>query len=196
MEQNKRLNIGVMTCHIDTEYVQNICDGIIHAAEDMDANVIFFPGMYVSAFYDSMQSSEYDYQFNTLYDYAIRSGIDVLIISLGTLAPYINYSDINLFLKRFKDTSIVILEEDIPGYNCLTINNFSGMRACLEHLITDHGYRKICFVNGKRNNRDSTERLSVYQTVLQEHDIPYDATMVVTSFLRLLQPELCAPEMM
>lgn len=178
MEQKKRLNIGVLTCHIDTEYVQNICDGIIHAAEDMDANVIFFPGMYVSAFYDSMQSSEYDYQFNTLYDYAIHSGIDVLIISLGTLAPYINYSDINLFLKRFRDSSIVILEEDIPGYHCLTINNISGLHACLEHLIKDHGYRKICFVNGKRNNRDSAERLAVYQAALEENDIPYDSSMV------------------
>ncbi len=178
MKQEKRLNIGVLTCHIDTEYAQNICDGIIHAAEDMDANVIFFPGMYVSAFYNSLQSSEYDYQFNTLYDYAIHSGIDVLIISLGTLAPYINYSDIDVFLKRFKDSSIIILEEDIPGYNCLTINNDAGLRACLEHLIDDHGYKKICFVNGKRNNRDSAERLAVYQNVLQEHGIAYDSSMV------------------
>lgn len=173
----KRLNIGVFVCHIETEYVSNMCNGIIHAAEDSDANVIFFPGMYVSAYHDSTQPAEYDYQINTVYNYARQSNIDILIISLGTIRPFINDSGIDLFLNRFKEITLVILEEEIPDYHCLTIDNKTGFRDCLEHLINKHGFRKICYVNGKRNNRDSAERLEVYLDVMQEHNLPVEPSM-------------------
>ncbi len=178
MEENKkRLNVGVFICHIDTEYVRNMCNGILHAAEDMDVNVIFFPGMYVSAYYDPTHLAEYDYQLNTIYDYAIRSHIDILIISLGTIEPFIDYSDIDNFINKYKDSTIIIMEEDIPGRNCLTINNVIGFQACLEHMIVDHGYKKICFVNGKHNNNDSAERLSLYLEMMKKYNLPVDVSM-------------------
>lgn len=173
----KRLNIGVFICHIETDYVSNMCNGIIHAAEDSDANVIFFPGMYVSAYHDTTQPSEYDYQINTVYHYARQSNIDILIISLGTIGTFIDPSEIHGFLDQFKDMTLVILEEEIEGYNCLTIDNRTGFRECLEHLICKHGFRKICYINGKRNNRDSEERLEVYLDVMKKHGLPVEPSM-------------------
>lgn len=176
--KNKRLNIGVFVCHIETEYVSNMCNGIIHAAEDMDANIIFFPGMYVSAYHDSTQPAEYDYQINTIYNYAQQSEIDILIISLGTIRPFINDLGVDDFLSKFKDMTLVILEEEIPGYHCLTIDNKTGFRDCLEHLIHKHGYRKICYINGKQHNRDSAERLEVYLDVMKKNNLPVEPSMM------------------
>ena len=176
-ENRNRLDIGVFVCHIETEYVVNMCNGIIHAAEDMDANVIFFPGMYVSVYHDATQPAEYDYQINTVYDYARHSNIDILIISLGTIGPFIDYTDINSFLNKFSDMTIIILEEEIPNYHCLTIDNKTGFRDCLEHLIHKHGFHKICYVNGKHNNRDSSERLEVYLEVMKENGLPVEPSM-------------------
>lgn len=177
MDSKKRLNIGVFVCHIETEYVNNMCSGIIHAAEDMDANIIFFPGMYVSAYHNSTQLSDYDYQNNTVYNYARQSNIDILIISLGTIGPFIDDSDIESFLGKFKDTTLVILEEEVPGYPCLTIDNRTGFRECLEHLIHVHGFKRICYINGKHNNRDCSERLDVYLDVMKEHGLPVEPGM-------------------
>ena len=173
----RRLNIGVFVCHIETEYVNNMCNGIMHAAEDMDVNIIFFPGMYVSAYHDGTQLSDYDYQINTVYQYARHSHIDILIISLGTIGPFIDYLDIEGFLEKFKDMTVIILEEEISGYPCLTIDNRTGFRECLEHLIHKHGFKKICYINGKRNNRDCSERLEVYLEVMKENGLSVEPDM-------------------
>ena len=174
----KRLNIGVFVCHIETVYVRNICRGIKHAAEDTDTNIIFFPGMYVSAYHDATQPAEYDYQINTVYHYARQSCIDILIISLGTIEPFIGASNTKRFLEQFKDMTLVILEEEVPGYPCLTIDNKIGFRECLEHLIHEHGFQKICYINGKHNNKDCAERLQVYLEVMKENGLTVEPDMM------------------
>ena len=48
-------------------------------------------------------------------------------------------------------------DSDIPY---LIADNYNGMRQCIEHLVNIHGYRKIAFVAGPANNKDSNERLA------------------------------------
>ena len=52
------------------------------------------------------------------------------------------------------------------------------MRACIEHIINDHGKREIAFVSGRLENADALERFNIYKKVLAENNIPYDEKKV------------------
>ena len=66
---------------------------------------------------------------------------------------------------------------DDPDIPYLIADNYNGMRQCIEHLVNVHGYRKIAFVAGPANNKDSNERLKAYRDVM--------ASMATTQSLSL-----------
>ncbi|NLG05905.1 MAG: GGDEF domain-containing protein [Clostridia bacterium] len=171
---DRRLNVGVFLCHLNAEYVIDLSAGIIHAAADYDVNIRIFPAMYVSAYNNPSQPAEYDYQINTIYDYAIDAHLDIIIISLGTLYSFIIQDQPETFLDKFKDMTLIIMEEQVDGYYSLMLDNKVEFGKCVEHLIVDHGYKKIAFINGKKNNRDSEERLAVYLNLMEKYQLPVD----------------------
>lgn len=68
------------------------------------------------------------------------------------------------------------LDDEVPY---LIIDNYSGMKACVEHLIEEHGYHKIAFLGGPKNNYDAGERLRAYCDAMQEHNIEVTDTMII-----------------
>jgi DNA-binding LacI/PurR family transcriptional regulator len=49
----------------------------------------------------------------------------------------------------------------------------------LEHLIHEHGRRRIAFIRGPEGNEDSFVRESAYRQVLETHEIPFDAALLL-----------------
>jgi LacI family transcriptional regulator len=64
---------------------------------------------------------------------------------------------------------------DIP---CVTIENKSGARKIVDHLIEQHGYRRIAFLVGEDGSEDSYWREMGYREALAAHDIPFDPALI------------------
>lgn len=176
---NNRLNIGLFICHLNNDYALEICKGAEFAAQEADINLIVFPGMFLSASFNDPENAIYDYQYNSVFYYADHENLDALIVSVGTLKSFLSQKNIDEFLAHFKDIPIITLDSKIAGYPCLQTDSTSGLRDAIEHLITVHNRKHICFVSGRRTNDDAIERLNVYRTVMRSHNIPVTEDMIV-----------------
>jgi LacI family transcriptional regulator len=67
------------------------------------------------------------------------------------------------------------MELNIP---CVTVENKSGARRLIDHLIEEHGYRRIAFLAGPNGQEDSSWREMGYRESLAAHDIPFDPELV------------------
>ena len=94
MSRNKRYNIGVLIGGVHTYFPKEHIRGIADAAKELNVNVCFFLGTQTKDFFEDMlggsHKDSFDYQFNTIHDYSLLSGLDGLI----------NYGTLGLQVKR------------------------------------------------------------------------------------------------
>ena len=176
----RRYTVGVLIGNAHTSHPKGLIKGICERVKGENIKVIFFLGTQTNNFYREMIREDYDYQYNTIYDYAMLGQVDVLIIAYGSLCIFREDSDLNEFLARFGEIPYVLLEDISPkerGVH-LIADNYGGMRMCVEHLLEHHKYRKICYLSGPKGNRDAMERLNAYRNVMQEHGVLVRESMI------------------
>ncbi len=176
----KRYTIGVLIGNAHTSHPRGLIKGICDRVKGENLKVIFFLGTQTNIFYRDMKREDYDYQYNTIYDYAMLGQVDVLIIAYGSLCIFREDSDLSEFLAQFGNIPYVLLEDIAPDERGVHIiaDNYGGMRKCVEHLIERHHYRNLCFLSGPKGNRDAMERLQAYQDVMKEKGIPVTKSMI------------------
>jgi LacI family transcriptional regulator len=67
--------------------------------------------------------------------------------------------------------------EDLP-IPCVTVENKSGARTLVDHLVETHGYERIAFLRGPVGHEDSTWRELGYRESLLAHGIEASADLV------------------
>ena len=185
MNAKKRYTIGVMVGGMHGTFPKEIISGIIAAGNELDVNVCLFLGTQTKGYFqdillDEYKQDTYDYQFNTIYDYAQISGLDGLIISYGTLARYMGDVSPEDFAKKFFPIPTIFMSAvvDLPGCNSLISDNYQGICDVVEHLIRDHHCERILFMTGPRRNTDSEERKRAYLDVMERHSLPVTPEMI------------------
>jgi DNA-binding LacI/PurR family transcriptional regulator len=61
----------------------------------------------------------------------------------------------------------------------VTVENIEITQRLIEHLIRDHGKRRILFLRGPLHQEDSLKREAGYKAALQANDIPFDDNLVL-----------------
>ena len=162
----------------------DLMQGIFHAAESMDVNVLFFLGIHSSYYYKSYfgedTEDDYDYQFNAAYDYQAFADLDALIIAYGSLCIFLDEKESAVFLEKYRDKPRVLLEErDTTGTSTSIIaDNYNGMYTIVEHLVKDHGYRNFTYLAGPHGNTDARERRQAVYDVMEKYGIPFSADRI------------------
>jgi LacI family transcriptional regulator len=68
---------------------------------------------------------------------------------------------------------------DIPN---VTFENKSGASKVVEHLIVEHGYRRIAFMAGPKEHEDSYWREMGYVEALHTHRIDFDPKLIMDGY--------------
>lgn len=135
----KKIKLGFLTVHGDTENHSQMMNGVFEAANINNANVIRFATKYYAE-----DLSRYNLELNILYKIIESQDLDGLMF-LGWMPGLVGkyFED---FLKRFDSMPMVSLGtnyENIP-------NVYADPEICitdlLEHMIKVHGYKRIVFV--------------------------------------------------
>lgn len=175
----KRLNIGLFVSNLINDFDIAVYRGVERGAQEMDANLIVFPGRYLRGQYNDKERTKSEYQYNTVFAYADKQNIDVLLVLLGTIGTVITEEEKRDFLELYSDIPVIILADEMPGYKCLVFENRCGLKDGIVDLIVNKKRKNIGMVSGPMTNEDAIERLNVYKETLQDYGLEVSEDKIV-----------------
>ncbi|MBN1523152.1 MAG: substrate-binding domain-containing protein [Spirochaetales bacterium] len=139
-----------------------IWKGITFAVKNADAHLItLYGGVLGKA------------QGNVIYDFIQKGNVDGVISWASS-----DNNEFTRYYDKFRGIPLITLSLHLPGYPSVSIDSYSGMKAAMDHLTKDHGYKKIAFIRGPEHHIYAVERFQAYLDSLKENNIPYDETLV------------------
>lgn len=175
----KRLNIGLFIDDIDAVFTSEAVKGAELGAIAIDANLYIFPGMYLDGTDISDDHIQYEYQYNTLFQFASEKHLDVLYVMMGMIGSRVSAEARAAFLKQYLGIPVVTLYTKMDGYPSIIFDNQVAFMQGIRHLILDHNANKIGYVSGPATNVDAMERFDAYKKVLEENAIPFREDYVI-----------------
>ncbi len=168
----KRYNIGLVVANIEDDFSNSICKGAIQAAEELNDNLFIIPAKYLDycSFEDPLM--RYEYQYNTLINYAQAASLDVILLCMSSIGFPATKERCQEVLDSFKGYPIILIASDDDGYSCVRYNNMNALSEGISHLITVEGRKKIGMITSPITNSDSRERLDAYKQTLIQHGLP------------------------
>ena len=177
--------IAVLMGDRNKENAHELMTGFYSCAKKENVNLVFLIRSSIprntNHILSDMTGEDFQVRFSSIYDYTPLFKPDVLILSYGSLSSFSDTPEKEKLLEYYKDTPCIMLKDvaEDAGISHLSADNYAGMRECIEHLVKDHGYKKVAFMAGAENNRDSKERLRAYYDVMKEYGLKVSDEMVV-----------------
>lgn len=168
----RRPTLGLFVDWLEDDYQTAVLCGVADAARQQEANVLCFAGGGLDS------PDRFGFRRNRTFDLATSQNIDALIVVAGALGNHVGPEGVSDFLRRFGGIPTVSIAVPLGGMPGVLVDNARGMRDAIEHLIVQHGYRRIAFVRGPEANEEAERRFRVYREVLSTHGIAYDPALI------------------
>ncbi|MBN1410088.1 MAG: substrate-binding domain-containing protein [Spirochaetales bacterium] len=169
-----RMIIGVLIDEFEGRYQRQVWKGIMDAAVKRSATLLFFVGKrFESPFENEIHQ-------NQIYKFVDVTQLDGIISFSTALSNLCGANRIAEFLNQFREIPIVSIGLSFEHIPSIRMDNKTGMKKAIEHLIVKHGHKKIAFVTGTENNQDSQERFEGYREALSENGLEFDPDIVVS----------------
>lgn len=172
-----RPTIGLLMGELDEGYQSRVWPGVTDYAQEHDVNLIIFVGKAPRSPYG------YEYQHNSIYKMVNKNFIDGLVVLSGILGMFLTPKELVQFYKQFKSIPIVSIALEIKGIPSVIVDNESGMRQALIHLIEKHGYERIAFIKGPTTHQEAEKRFNTYLDILAEYHLPVREELTVVGDL-------------
>lgn len=170
--KKNRPTIGMLIGMLDESYQKRVWQGIADAAQEMDLNLIFIVGKSIMSPYG------YDAQHHIMYDQISPKILDGLILLTGALGNFISMDKLKTFCDRYKPQPMVCISQQVDGIPSIIVDNQVGLMETMNHLIKNHGHRKIAFIRGPEQHQEADFRFQVYKKALEMNDIPFNPKLV------------------
>jgi diguanylate cyclase (GGDEF)-like protein len=164
--------IGVLLDRLEDYYQNTILWAVEDAGRKRGANVICFAGGILGS------RDRFAPQRNVVFDLAGGGNIDGLVVASGTLGNHIGTEDLARFCEKYRPAPMCSVAVNLPGIPSVLVDNTTGMREAVTHLIDTHGARRIAFIRGPEANEESKQRFEEYRDVLDSRGISFDASLV------------------
>ena len=181
-QPSRRPAVGILTGSFHTEYSRRIADAVCNALRRDRVDVYLFQGLDASRFLNQNHYVDdgFDLHYYSQFEYSRFLPLDVIILSAGTISAFRDAISLQRLVGLLPKVPIILLEDEseVPGGLSITVDNYAGMYACVEHLIRCHGCRRLLYLSGPRGVEDAEQRLSGYRNALQANGIPVQEEMV------------------
>lgn len=160
-----RHKIAVVIEEIGQSYQSAIISGISSGAEKYGLNISAF-----TSFSGDMDNPRHDMGEFNIFNLPDFSDFDGAILLTNTLSHKVVVNDI---LERIRIAGIpaVSIDNDLPEFYHIGIDNKNAMRVITEHMITEHNYSRFAYISGPRANPESEDRLEAFCQVIGEHGL-------------------------
>ncbi len=103
------MNIGLLISELEDKEVKRICIGASQAAREKEVSLVILPGKYLMT--DVNDDNPFGYQHAALFDYAITSDLDVIVIDIERIGKNVPILKREAFLKKYSSIPVLTLTE-------------------------------------------------------------------------------------
>lgn len=182
-EKKKRWTIGLLVSGITEHYIISICKGVIHAAKEADVNLVVLPGKYIDRDLSSNKEIRYEYQYNTLFEYAAADTLDAVIVAADVIGCFTSKDKIGKMLEKYRGIPCVLISSKFPGYVSVNSDNDKGIQEAVEYLALNKKCEKFGMIGGPEDNTDAGERRTAFLQALKNHNLTFEDSNFVVSDL-------------
>ena len=172
-----RKRIAVLVASIDREYQQDFASGLVSAGVQNDVDICIFnsQGHMNVAISTSSEVGE-----SMIYDLPDLDEFDGVISMLATMGNDVAYHKVTEVLEPLKRSGKPHVSIDVPqeGSVCILFDDAISIGELTEHLITEHGARRIAFISGPVNSNVSITRLEACREAMRKHGLEMDDRLV------------------
>jgi phosphoserine phosphatase RsbU/P len=168
-----QVTIGFFVDTLSQEYQQRVFAGLHAEASRLNISVVCFIG-------GPLNPAGVESHQNTIYNRASATHLDGLVIAAGTLGNQVGAQALTSFVESFDPLPTCSVGIELPNTPSVSIDNHTGMREALLHLLEEGGRRRIAFIRGPEGNREAEERFSAYRNVLLSHGLSVNQDLVTS----------------
>jgi DNA-binding LacI/PurR family transcriptional regulator/signal transduction histidine kinase/ActR/RegA family two-component response regulator len=114
-----------------------------------------------------------------IHRFAGRENAAGMVVLSASLAAKHGLECVQELIDSHSGLPVCSLGVALPGVPSVVADNRPGLQEVIDHLIIDHGRRRLACLAGLRGNPDHDARLIVYREALTRHNIPFDPSRVV-----------------
>ncbi len=170
----KRKRIAVLIASIDREYQQDFAKGLATAGMIYDVDICIFN----SQGHPNVAITTNDAGESIIYDLPDLNQFDGVISLLATMGNEISSEKVKSVLRSISDKPHVSI--DVPWEDAVTItfDDQVSVREITEHMITEHGIRRVAFVCGPLTSNVAVSRLEACRETLEKYHLKLEDNMI------------------
>ena len=172
-----RKRIAVLIASIDREYQQDFVSGLSSVGTSLDMDICIFN---TQGHMNVAISSTSEVGESMIYDLPKLDDFDGVISLPATMGNDIAIHKVNEVLRPVIQQNKPHISIDVPqkGAVCITFDDRISVEELTEHMITEHGARKIAFVCGPLNSGVAINRLDACKNAMRKHGLELDKSLV------------------
>ena len=159
---------------IDREYQQDFASGLASAASKFGMDICIFN----SQGHMNVAISTSEIGESMIYDLPDLDAFDGIISLPATMGNDLALQKVYDVLTPLKGKPHVSIDVPQDGAVTIQFNDRISMEEMTEHLISEHGVRKVAFVSGPLNSPVATERVEACRNVMKRHGLSMDERLV------------------
>lgn len=126
------------------------------------------------------------YNSNVFYGYGEKSIIhipdlrsyDGIVLAGDTFNVEEMYEELTDIILREVDCPVICLRREDTRFHCILAENYEPICEMVRHFIRVHGFRRICFMSGRRDMSDARQRLQAYMDTMEENGLTVTEHMI------------------
>ena len=172
-----RKRIAVLVASIDREYQQDFASGLLSAGVQNDVDICIFNSQ---GHMNVAISTNSEVGESMIYDLPDLTEFDGVISMLATMGNDVAYHKVLEVLEPLKKSGKPHVSIDVPqeGAVCILFDDAISVSELTEHLINEHGARRIAFISGPLNSNVCIARLEACREAMRKHGLELDDKLV------------------
>lgn len=169
-----RKKIAVLMASIDREYQRDFASGLASAGEQLGMDICIFNSQgHMNVAISTSETGE-----SMIYDLPDLSEFDGIISMPATLGNDVALKKVYEILAPVKGKPHVSIDVPQEGAFTIQFDDRISVEEMTEHLITEHGARKIAFVSGPFDSSVAVERVEACKRIMKKHGLELNEDMI------------------
>lgn len=162
------MNVALFVSEFEDPYINELSKGAVRAAREMGYNLYTFPIRYMDGQDTTLLEYDRDYQNKVMLQFVENTGIDVAMVTLGSVGAKLTDEERRAFLENIQ-VPVVVITHDMEGYTNVNVDNTAGLVEGIEHLLRHHNRKHLAYISGRLSNQNAQLRLRVFQETMERN---------------------------